>query len=242
MNSDLSLRPKAMVLAAGLGKRMHPLTLTQPKPLLRVAGKALIDYQLAKLADAGVTDVVINLHWLGEQLTAHIGDGAKFGLAVRYSEEPELLETAGGILEALPLLGEQPFIVVNSDVYTDFDYQRLALPEGRLAHLVFVENPAHNRGGDFSLSPEGDVVLAESGQSENGGLTFAGVSIMHPALFKGYAPGKLALRPVLESAISKGLVSGQLHTGMWVDVGTPERLAQLDKELQAEIQHTIQRT
>jgi MurNAc alpha-1-phosphate uridylyltransferase len=187
-----------------------------------------MDYQLEKLVQAEVTEVVINHHWLGEQIISHVGDGSRFGLRAVYSHEPELLETAGGIIRALPQLGEDAFIVANSDIYSDINFKQLALPVGMLAHLVFVENPDHNTKGDFSLGTDGLVTLG----TEHG-LTFAGVSAMHPDLFKGYADGKLALRPVLEAAIRLGRVSGERHDGIWVDVGTPQRLEQLDRLLRS---------
>ncbi|HET8691392.1 MAG TPA: nucleotidyltransferase family protein [Steroidobacteraceae bacterium] len=214
-----------MVLAAGRGERMRPLTEKLPKPLLEVGGHRLIEYHLASLADLGVREVVINLSWHGDRIREAIGDGAARGLSIRYSEEgPEPLGTAGGIHAALPLLGEDPFLVVNGDVWTDFPLRSLKPPRASLAHLVLVENPEHHPAGDYALE-SGRVTAGEPK------LTFSGVSVLDPALFAGVAPGFLALKPLLDAALAAGRLTGQRHGGAWRDVGTPARLAALDAEL-----------
>lgn len=234
---------KAMILAAGRGERMRPLTDRLPKPLLAVAGKPLIYFHLEKLAQAGVTDVVINTAWLAEHLVAAIGTGAAWGLHVHWSHEPEGgLETAGGIIQALPwltgattshahLVEQQPFWVVNGDIWTDFDFNQLPRQlAGHLGHLVMVDNPSHHPEGDFSLTTTGLVTTAAKQVPR---LTFSGVSVLSPALFAGYGQGRLALRPLFEQAISNQQLTGQHHQGCWTDVGTPERLARLNATLVA---------
>ncbi len=211
---------KAMILAAGRGERLRPLTDTTPKPLLQVAGKPLIVYHIEALARAGFTQLVINISWLGEQIRDRLGDGAAHGVTIEYSEEPEALETAGGIVQALPLLGER-FVVVNADIFTDYDFTRLHSID-RLAHLVLVDNPEHHAAGDFSL--HGAIV----GSEESGRHTFSGISQYHRDFFAGLSPGKRALAPLLYAAIDRGQVSGELFQGRWVDIGTVERLRSLD--------------
>ncbi len=219
---------KAMVLAAGRGERMRPITDTVPKPLVRVGGRPLIAWHLAALARAGVREVVINLSWLGEQLRAALGAGADFGVRLIYSEEgPVPLETGGGIFRALPLLGPEPFLVLSGDIWTDLDFGRLRLEPEAHAHLVLIPNPPHHPGGDFGL--EGDVVVP--GDSER--LTYANVGIYRPEFFAGCAPGRFPLLQPLNRAIAARLVRGQVHRGAWSDVGTPERLAQLEARLSA---------
>lgn len=217
---------KAMILAAGYGKRMGHLTQETPKPLLKVGGKSLIFYHLEALAKAGFTEVVINTGWLGEQLELAIGSGGQFGLKVLYSREQVPLETAGGIRKALPLLGEQPFLVVNGDVWTNIDFSALTLPENKLAHLVLVDNPEHNPEGDFSLSSQGEVV--KPGGSV---FTFSGVGYYHPQLFLQYGLAEDKLGNVLRLAMQDHKVSGEYFQGVWWDIGTPERLEQLDQLL-----------
>ena len=214
-----------MILAAGRGERMRPLTDHTPKPLLEAGGRSLIGHHLAALARAGVREVVVNHAHLGAQIERALGDGAAYGLRIRYSPEEVALETGGGIFRALPLLGPDPFIVVNGDVWTDFDPARLRLADADLAHLVLVDNPAHHPAGDFVLN--GKRVTDGGGQR----LTFSGVGVYRPALFDGCAPGRFPLAPLLRAAITVGRVSGEHHRGCWVDVGTPERLAALDREL-----------
>lgn len=219
---------KAMILAAGRGERMRPLTDHTPKPLLTAGGKPLIAWHLERLAAAGFRDVVINHAHLGGQIEAALGDGSKWGLTIRYSPEPPgALETAGGIAQALPLLGDGAFLVVNGDVYCDWDFNRARSLSGRFAHLVMVPNPAHHQGGDFSLDGE-QVRYAGNGET----LTYAGVGVFSPAFFTAVPNGQpLKLRPLLDAAIAAGTLTGERHTGRWVDVGTPERLAELDREL-----------
>ena len=214
-----------MILAAGRGERMRPLTDHTPKPLLEVGDRPLIGHHLAALARAGVREVVINHAHLGARIERALGDGATYGLRIRYSPEDVALETGGGIFRALPLLGPGAFIVVNGDVWTDFDLARLHLADGDLAHLVLVDNPDHHPAGDFAL--EGDRVRTEGGPR----LTFSGIGVYRPALFDGCTPGRFPLAPLLRAAMAAGRVSGERHAGRWVDVGTPERLAALDREL-----------
>jgi N-acetyl-alpha-D-muramate 1-phosphate uridylyltransferase len=217
---------KAMVLAAGRGERMRPLTDTVPKPLLRVGGRSLISWHLEALARAGFREVVVNLSWLGEQLRAALGDGSRFGVSIRYSDEgPVALETGGGILRALPLLGPGPFLVVSGDVWTDIDFARVHLEPGALAHLVLVANPPHHPRGDFGL----DAGYVVSRDSEP--LTYANVGIYTADFFAGFADGRFPLIQPLTRAIGAGLVRGELHRGQWCDVGTPQRLAELDLRL-----------
>jgi MurNAc alpha-1-phosphate uridylyltransferase len=215
-----------MILAAGRGERMRPLTENLPKPMLEVGGHRLIEYHLAALAELGVRDVVINLSWQGPRIREAIGDGAARGLAIRYSEEgPEPLGTGGGLVAALPLLGEAPFLVVNGDVWTDFPLRSLKAPQDSLAHLVLVDNPDHHPGGDYGLGPGG---RSTAGPAR---LTFSGISMLDPALFAGCGPGFLPLKPLLDRALAAGRLTGQRHGGAWRDVGTPARLAALDAEL-----------
>lgn len=215
---------KAMLLAAGRGKRMRPLTDTVPKPLLSVKGKSLIEHQLEKLVTAGFTEIVINHAYLGEQIVQKLGDGAAYGASITYSAEPEILGTAGGIVNALPLLGQEPFLVVNSDVWTDFPFQTLNKPLNHLAHLVLVPNPTHHPKGDFHLNQN-----MVSRQSEPK-LTFSGVGVYHPDLFSlPIEESVFGLAPLLIKAMETQQVTGTLYLGTWVDVGTPERLESIDK-------------
>jgi MurNAc alpha-1-phosphate uridylyltransferase len=217
-----------MVLAAGRGERMRPLTDKEPKPLLRVGGKRLIEYHLERLVAGGFRQVVINTGWLGDMLEPVLGDGSRWGLSITYSHErPEPLETGGGIFHALPLLGNAPFLLVNGDVWTDIDFGPLRRdpPEGSLAHLVFVPNPPQHARGDFVLE-NGRVSDREGAR-----YTYAGVGIYRPEFFAGCRPGKFPLLPLLRSAIARGAMTGELHTGRWYDIGTPERLAALDAQL-----------
>lgn len=217
---------KAMVLAAGRGERMRPLTDTCPKALVKVAGRPLIEYHLEGLARAGIREVVINLSWLGEKIRAQLGDGDRFGLALQYSSEGyPALDTGGGVFHALPLLGEEPFALVNADVYCPFDFSSLGLARGDLAELVMVPNPAHNSRGDFVLE-QGRM---HAGHGER--LTFSGISVLHPDLFRDCSHGAFPLAPLLVSAMERGRVSGRVHHGLWSDVGSPERLAELEAAL-----------
>ncbi|MGY4819723.1 N-acetylmuramate alpha-1-phosphate uridylyltransferase MurU [Pseudomonas chlororaphis subsp. piscium] len=221
---------KAMILAAGKGERMRPLTLTTPKPLIRAAGVPLIEYHLRALARAGFTEIVINHAWLGQQIEDHLGDGSRFGLSIRYSPEGEPLETGGGIFRALPLLGNEAFLVVNGDVWTDYDFRLLNRPLDAMAHLVLVDNPAHHTAGDFILSDDARVRDAEPGSQT---LTYSGIAVLHPDLFQGCTPGAFKLAPLLRKAMADGQVSGERLQGHWVDVGTHERLAEVETLLEA---------
>ena len=227
---------RALLLAAGRGERLRPLTDTTPKPLLEVRGRALIEHHVQRLADAGIRELVVNLAWHGEQIRARLGDGARHGVSIAYSDEGEALETAGGIVHARALLGDAPFAVVNADVWTDYPFKRLALPEGRLAHLVLVPNPAHNEGGDFLLD---NGAVRNPGQSRRKGaaptLTFSGIAAYSPALFAMLDPGKRPLAPLLRAACDRGEVSGERFDGDWCDVGTPERLERLRKNVGANL-------
>lgn len=218
-----------MILAAGRGERMRPLTDHTPKPLLRIGGTSLIARVITGLAGAGICDIVINLAYLGDQIRDALGDGSRLGVRIRYSPEADALETAGGIANALPLLGDRPFVVVNADIHTTFEFSRLVPvtadmeQDERLAHLVLVPNPPHHPQGDFGLS---GTRVSNAG---NPRLTFSGIAVYRPELFGRIARGsKAALAPVLREAIAGGRVSGECHSGIWHDVGTPERLAQLD--------------
>jgi MurNAc alpha-1-phosphate uridylyltransferase len=214
---------KAMLLAAGRGERLRPLTDQQPKPLLLVRGKALIVWHLESLARAGISEVVINLSWLGEQIRARLGSGSEWGLQIEYSEEgPEPLETGGGIFRALPLLGPAPFMLVNGDVFTGYDLRRLVPEPGTQAHLVVVPNPPHHPEGDFALE---QGLLSLSGTPR---YTYAGIGLFTPRLFEGCRDGKFPLLPLLHRAIGVGQLRGELYSGPWVDVGSPERLAALN--------------
>jgi N-acetyl-alpha-D-muramate 1-phosphate uridylyltransferase len=213
---------RAMLLAAGRGDRMRPLTDQLPKPLLPVRGKPLIVYHLERLARAGVHDVVINVAWLGERIRAALGDGAAFGLSIRYSEEgAQALETGGGIFQALPFLGSEPFLVVNADVFTDFDFGALSIAPEAWAHLVLVPNPVQHPQGDFALD-DGRVV--ETGSTR---WTYSGIGLYRAELFDGCQPGRFPLLPLLRRAITAGRLSGEIYRGGWSDVGTVERLAAL---------------
>lgn len=214
---------KAMILAAGRGERMRPLTDSLPKPLLKVAGKMLIEYHLEKLKLAQITEVIINHAWLGSKIEQALGDGSRYGLNIIYSAEAEALETAGGIINALPLLGNKPFIVINGDIFCDYDFTNLMAPMSGLAHLILVNNPLHHAEGDFALTKSGSVTQTGSHK-----LTFSGIAQYHPDLFKNRLSGKLALAPVLREAIDNHLITGSHYQGIWHDVGTPERLNELD--------------
>ncbi|MBI2381344.1 MAG: nucleotidyltransferase family protein [Gammaproteobacteria bacterium] len=222
---------KAMILAAGRGERMRPLTDTTPKPLLEVGGKPLIVHHIERLRGAGFRELVINHAWLGSQLEAALGDGSAFGLSIVWSPEGEALETGGGILRALPLLGDEPFLVVNGDIWTDLDFATLNRePEG-LAHLVLVDNPPQHPKGDFFLE---DGRVLDAGRvrgGESGRLTYSGIGLFRPELFAGCADGRFPLAPLLRRAMGEDRVSGEHHRGAWFDIGTPQRLAELDRRL-----------
>ncbi len=221
---------KAMILAAGRGERMRPLTDTTPKPLLLAGGKSLIAWHLERLAVAGFHEIIINHAHLGEQIEAVLGTGKQFGLNIAYSPEPTgALETAGGIAHALPLLGDKPFLVLNGDIWCDWDVSRARALSERHAHLVFVDNPPQHPGGDFCLDGE-RVRNAENCNTST--LTYAGIGIFSPSFFASVPRGSvMKLRPLLDAGIDQGIITGERHAGHWVDVGTPQRLAELDKEL-----------
>lgn len=221
---------KAMILAAGRGERMRPLTDDMPKPLLPAGGKPLIVWHLERLAAAGFRDIVINHAHLGQRIEAALGNGARWDLNIAYSPEPAgALETAGGIRHALPFLGDKAFLVINGDIYCEWGFHRALALQDRLAHLVMVANPAHHAGGDFSL--DGERVIRAYGEQT---LTYAGIGIFSPAFFAGVQPGTIMkLRPLLDAAIAAGTLTGERFAGRWVDVGTPQRLAELDQELRA---------
>jgi MurNAc alpha-1-phosphate uridylyltransferase len=221
---------KAMILAAGKGERMRPLTETTPKPLLMVGGKRLIEYHLERLARHGFQDIVINTGWLGDQIPDTLGDGSAYGLDIHYSHErPEPLETAGGIAHALHLLGPEPFLVINGDIWCDYEPEADLDPGDMNAHLILVNNPEHNPAGDFAL---------DHGQVHNEGkerCTFSGIAYYRPEFFKGLNTNQpLALAPILRKAADEGLVSGKKYEGTWLDIGTPQRLQELDIVLSGE--------
>ena len=231
---------KAMILAAGHGKRMRPLTDHTPKPLLEVGGKPLIVWHIENLKKAGFENIVINIAWLGDQIPAALGDGSKFGVNLAYSDEQHegALETAGGIIKALPLLckdlskelseelGEEPFLVVNGDVWCNFPYSKLSpLEDDYLAHLVMVNNPEHNPTGDFALNGSR---LNETGNNK---YTFSGIGYYRPDFFINLEQGKRPLAPLLREKMRENKISGELYSGDWRDIGTPERLVELDKVL-----------
>ena len=215
-----------MILAAGRGERMRPLTDSTPKPLLRIGGQTLIEHHVHALVAAGIRELVINHAWLGAQIERALGDGAAYGVHIRYSPEGETaLETGGGIYRALPLLGDSPFIAVNADIWTDFPFARLPRDPDSLAYLVMVSNPPQHPHGDFSLS-EGRL----SRQGPNM-LTFSGIGVYRPRLFAGCADGRFPLAPLLRTAMDAGTVSGEHYNGSWYDIGTPQRLAEVNESV-----------
>jgi MurNAc alpha-1-phosphate uridylyltransferase len=218
---------KAVVLAAGKGERLRPLTDTTPKPLMAVRGKPLIVHHLERLRDAGFTQLHINTSWLAEKLQTALGDGSRYGVHIHYSYEgPEPLETGGGLFRMLPALGREPFLVVNGDVFTDFPFETLKhkLKPDFLAHLVMVPNPPHHPKGDFHLSPAGH--LRQEGEPK---LTYSGIGVYRADLFKGCDAGKFPLLPLFKRAMADEALSGERYVGAWSDVGTPESLASLNK-------------
>ena len=222
---------KAMILAAGLGNRMRPLTLYKPKPLLEVGGKPLIVWHIEKLKKIGVTEIIINSAWLADVLIGALGDGSQFGVTIRWTREAEGLETAGGIINALPLLGTEPFILVNGDVWTTFDFSSLLNVKlgADLAHLVFVTNPAQHPKGDFILANGRSYTFEQGQQGE--ALTYSGVAVINPKMFDGLDAGKRPLAPLLKDAMLDGKISAEKMQAAWVDVGTPERLSDLDLQI-----------
>ena len=226
---------KAMILAAGKGTRMLPLTETMPKPLLQAGRYSLIEHQIRKLKAQGFTDIVINHAWLGSKLEQAFGDGSALGVEISWSPEGEPLETAGGIRQALPLLGEEAFLVVNGDIWTDYPFAQLkgALSANDQAHLVLVANPPQHPGGDFALSDAGRL-LQKTATSSN--WTYSGIAVFHPALFRHLQIGRRALLPLLLDTIDQGKSSAEMYSGVWMDIGTPERLQQLNDILTSEAQ------
>jgi N-acetyl-alpha-D-muramate 1-phosphate uridylyltransferase len=213
----------AMILAAGRGERMRPLTDRVPKPLLEVRGKALIEYHLERLARAGISKVVVNLAWLGAMIRDRLGDGSRYGVRIAYSEEsPHALDTAGGIFRALPLLGQEPFLVLNGDVFTDYPVAGTALAADRDAHLVLVANPPQHPQGDFGLE-QGQAVPRAAVQ-----YTFSGIAVYRPQFFADCVDGAFPLKPLLLRSMAARRCSAELYEGLWEDVGTPERLAALN--------------
>jgi len=221
---------RAMILAAGRGVRLRPLTDTLPKPLIPVAGQPLIEYHLRNLARAGITEIIINTAWLAEKIHQQLGDGASYGVNIDYSDEGTALETAGGIINALPLLGDEPFLVVNGDIYCELDFRAMedvsaCLADDIQAHLVLVNNPDHNQAGDFAIK---DGMIKNSGDSM---YTFSGIGIYRPEFFAGQTPGALPLAPVIRDRCEKGQISGEVYGGAWTDAGTIERIKQLEAQL-----------
>lgn len=217
---------KAMILAAGKGERMRPLTLTTPKPLIPVNGTPLIVYHIKALAQAGFTELVINHAWLGQQIEDYLGTGEQYGVTIRYSAEGEPLETGGGIKKALPLLGDEPFLIVNGDVFCNYSFAQLKHPIENLAHLVMVNNPEHVAKGDFGLT-DNHLVVNEASQK----YTYSGIAILHPKLFANTTEKAFKLAPLLREAMQQQQVTGELFTGDWTDVGTVERLKQVEAKL-----------
>lgn len=221
---------KAMILAAGLGNRMRPLTLHTPKPLLEVGGKPLIVWHIEKLKKSGINQIVINTAWLAQKLVDFLGDGSQFGVEIMWSHEGEGLETAGGIIHALPLLGNEPFLLVNGDVWTTYCFDSLTKRplQQNLVHLVLVDNPPQHAEGDFILSEERAYTREQKSEAA---LTYSGIALISPKLFDGLEEGKRPLAPLLKNAMYNNQVSAEKMTSDWVDVGTPERLSQLDQAI-----------
>lgn len=214
---------KAMILAAGRGERLRPHTDMTPKPLIQVGQHRLIEYHLLNLARAGIEDVIINISWLGNQIRDILGDGRNYHTKISYSDEgEEALETAGGIINALPLLDTDRFIVINGDIWCDYDFTALTSKLlDKVAHLVLVHNPEHNTGGDFALE---NGLISNSGEDM---LTYSGIGLYSAELFAGTKPGKRALAPILRKKAEQNKISGEIYNGKWIDIGTIERLAQL---------------
>lgn len=229
---------KAMILAAGRGERMRPLTDTLPKPLLKIAGKSLIEYHIEALVKSGIIELVINHAWLGEKIEAQLGDGSQYGARIVYSREEQALETAGGIINALSLLGEEPFIALNGDIFTDYPFAQLQ-PLGRdflqgdqTAHLVLVANPEHHKKGDFYC--HNHQLSYEQGANKGQRYTFSGIAYYKPEFFqqtiKLKTLEKQALAPLLRTAMKENRVSGEVYKGVWQDIGTPERLVEINQQ------------
>ncbi len=215
----------AMILAAGRGERLRPLTDETPKPLIKVADKSLIEYHLENLANAGIKNIVINTAWLAEKFHQQLGDGSNYGVNIQYSDEKEAMETAGGIINALPLLGNEPFAVINGDIWCDFDFSSLPELDATIqAHLVLVANPEHNQTGDFTLQ---DNLVKNNGTNM---YTFSGIGIYRAEFFADQKSGTSPLAPLIRKKCEDNLVSGQIHQGIWTDVGTIERLQELETQ------------
>lgn len=235
---------KAFILAAGFGKRLHPLTATSPKPLVRAGGRPLIEYHIERLVAVGIVDLVINTHWLADMLIDYLGDGSELGANIEWSHEPELLDTGGGIRNALPLLGSEPFVLVNGDVYTEYPFGQLRSRTlgNLLGHLVLVDNPAHNPHGDFCLSASGllsrvdhEAEAPESSLAREAGksFTYSGIALLNPQLLVEWPQNSqiFPLREPLLAAIGREQISGERYDGFWEDVGTPGRLDLLNERL-----------
>lgn len=220
------MQMKAMILAAGLGKRMQPLTLTTPKPLLKIGDTTLIDHALSQLQRAGISEVVINVHHLRDQIIQHCGDGSQYNLKIYYSIEETLLETGGGIFQALPLLGDETFLLLSADVWTDYPFKKLMQRKIDYAHLVFVDNPNYNLKGDYSLDKNGFVRDDLPNK-----LTYASFGILNPAIFYAEKPGVFRLFSVLKKFIAQGVVTGEHYTGVWHNIGTQQDLSLIQKSL-----------
>lgn len=221
---------KAMILAAGRGERLRPYTDTTPKPLLKAGNYRLIEHIIHSLVKAGINEIIINTAHLAEQFPLALGNGEQYGVNITYIEEQEgALETAGGIINALPLLGEEPFLIVNGDIWTDYNFQTLLkkplVNDKCLCHLVMITNPAHNPHGDFTLA---SGLLNQDGETK---YTYSGIGVYHPTLFSGLTVQRLALKPILLTAMAKQQVSGELYLGAWSDIGTIERLEKLAADL-----------
>lgn len=217
---------KAMILAAGRGERLRPLTDEIPKPLIKVAGKSLIEYHLLNLVSAGIKEIIINTAWLAEKIHQQLGDGSNYGITIQYSDEGEALETAGGIVNALPLLGNKPFLVVNGDIWCDFNFSELIpLKPGEQAHLILVNNPGHNQKGDFALQ---DNLIKNTGETMH---TYSGIGLYSAEFFAEQNAGIVSLAPIIRNKCENDLVSGQFYDGRWTDVGTIERLQELEQQL-----------
>lgn len=220
---------RAMILAAGRGKRLRPLTDNIPKPLIKVAGKSLIEYHLHNLSKAGIRNIVINTAWLADKIHAQLGDGSNYGVTIHYSDETRALETAGGIINALPLLGDEPFLVVNADIWCDFDFSTLPkLSKNMQAHLILVKNPEHNKKGDFAL--QGELITDAAKIAGVPLYTYSGIGLYRAAFFAEQQSTVAPLAPIIRKKSKLGLVSGQLYHGLWTDVGTVERLQKLERQ------------
>ncbi len=218
---------KAMILAAGFGQRMLPLTAHTPKPLLKVNEVALIEYPIRQLASIGITEIIINHAYLGEQIVDYLGDGKRYGVSISYSPEVEPMETAGGIVKALPLLGDAPFLLINADIFTDFDFISLTQHAlDRLGHLILVDNPEHNLSGDFAVNHDN---ILQPRVSSTKTFTYSGMALLNPEIFSRYAVSSGPLAPLFRSAIEDEALTAEIFNGHWVDVGTPERLEQVDQ-------------